>query len=192
MSCQPVNSVCTLTFRPGKNFHSSGSYSKPRNETRQDSKRSTSNLQGVSRRHGQRLDAVRVGGEQLQGGPPAVGAEVEVEDGRLVQPVVVAVEEAGLDEVLAAGRNRPERVAAPRGGAAGEVPKGSVPVVQVRPDVRRFDAGGEPRVGEAGVGDVDEAARGLVGVGPALRDAAVDADETWRARNIINCKSLII
>jgi hypothetical protein len=117
----------------------------------------------------------------LQGGPPAVGAEVDVEDGRLVQPVVVAVEEADLDEVLPARRNRPERVAAPRAGAAGEVAKGSVPVVQVGLDVRRLDAGGEPRprVDEAGVGDVDDARDGPVGVGLVRGDAAVDADEIW-------------
>jgi hypothetical protein len=102
---------------------------------------------------------------------------VDVEDREPAECVVVAVVEGGADEVPAAGGERPERVAAAR---AGEVPHGEVPVGQALYVVRRVDAGVEPRVGEAGVGYVAQAARGLVVVRRVVLDAAVDADEPCR------------
>ena len=110
-----------------------------------------------------------------------IDAEVEVEGGGLVEAVVVAVVEGGPDEVPAARRHRPERVAAARGGAAlAEVADVAVPVGQALVDVRRADDGVEPLPGvnEAGVGDVEETPRVGVPVAPVLGDAAVDADET--------------
>jgi hypothetical protein len=105
---------------------------------------------------------------------------VNVEDREPAECVVVAVVEGGADEVPAAGGERPERVAAARAGGAGEVPHGEVPVGQALYVVRRVDAGVEPRVGEAGVGYVAQAARGLVVVRRVVLDAAVDADEPCR------------
>jgi hypothetical protein len=136
-------------------------------------------LHGVGRRHSHRLkDVHSVDGGDLDGGP-VIDAEVEVEGGGRVEAVVVAVVEGGPDEVPAARRDRPERVAAARGAGAGEVADVAVPVGQSLVDVRRAHDGVEPLPGvdEAGVGDVGEAPRGGVRVAPVLGDAAVDADE---------------
>lgn len=91
-----------------------------------------------------------VEGGDVHGGP-AVDADVDVKDGQFVLPVVVSVVEFGPHEVLAARRDGPERVAAPR--AVGEVPEGSVQVGPVRVVVRRPDAGVVPCVDVIGVGD---------------------------------------
>lgn len=148
-------------------------------------------LHEVGRRHGHRLKDVDAGvGGDVDGGP-ATDAEVEVEGGARVQPVVVAVVEGGPDEVPASLRDRPECVAAARARARraaaagtgtrddGEVADVEVPLGQTLVDVRWPHGGVEPlaSVDEAGVGDVGEApvrVRVLVG----LRYAAVDADET--------------
>lgn len=102
--------------------------------------------------------------------------------------VVVAVVEGGPHEVPPSRRELPERVAAAPlaagGGGAGEVADGEVAGGEVAVGVGRVDAGAEARAGveEAGVGDVAEAAGGLVGVAAAVGDAAVDADEAEAVR----------
>lgn len=137
-------------------------------------------LQEVCLRHRHRLmDVLVVDGGDVDGSP-VVDAEVDVKDGELVQAVVVAVAVGGPDEVLAARRERAERVAAARAGGAGEVADGAVALRHVRVVVRRVHDGVEPvpGVNEADVGDVEQAAGRLVVVGRVGGDAAVDADET--------------
>ena len=89
---------------------------------------------------------------------------MEVEGREPVLAVVVAVVEAGPDEVPASLGHRPERVAAARRRAAaaasdhGEVADVAVPVGQTSIDVRWPHDAVEPLAGvdEAGVGDVGE------------------------------------
>ena len=153
----------------------------PGDERRAQASVHQAHLQEVRRRHRHRLEDVHGGGGGDVDGDPAVDADVEVEGGEPVEPVVVAVVEGGPDEVPAPRRHRPERVAAARGGAAlAEVADVAVPVGQALVDVRRADDGVEPLPGvnEAGVGDVEETPRVGVPVAPVLGDAAVDADET--------------
>lgn len=114
---------------------------------------------------------------------PEARAQVQVEDGRRAQAVVVRVVEGGADEVLVPGDQGGEGVAVPNAGREGA--DGVVALREGRADVAGGDvavlAGGD----EAAVGDV-EYGGGEVLVRGVLRDAAVDAYETcWKGKCIV-------
>ncbi|BAT07130.1 Os09g0265225 [Oryza sativa Japonica Group] len=96
--------------------------------------------------------------------PPEVDAGVEVEHRRPSEAVVVAIHEAGADQVLEPRHQRPQRVAAPRRGAGGEAANVvEDPGVRRRQVLRRYvvvgagvGEGGVRRVGQLG-GVVDVA-----------------------------------
>jgi hypothetical protein len=108
---------------------------------------------------------------------PEVDAYVEIEDGRPVEAVVVAVHEGGAEEVLVEPHRegRRERVAVTR--AVHEAAHVAVDPRELRRDVLRRDVVVLAGVGERSVRGVRQR-RGVVHVARRPRETTVDADET--------------
>jgi hypothetical protein len=140
-------------------------------------------LQEVGGSHGHDVHPVDRGRVPEPDLVPEARAQVQVEDGRRAQAVVVRVVEGGADEVLVPGDQGGEGVAVPNAGREGA--DGVVALREGRADVAGGDvavlAGGD----EAAVGDV-EYGGGEVLVRGVLRDAAVDAYETcWKGKCVV-------
>ena len=106
---------------------------------------------------------------------PEVDADVEVENGRPGEAVVVAVLEGGAEEVLEPRNDGAERVAV--AGAVGEAAHVVVALGERRRDVLGRDVVVGAGAGEAGVRDVRQLG-GVVDVARRPGQAAVYADET--------------
>nr|CAB3460921.1 unnamed protein product [Digitaria exilis] len=105
-------------------------------------------LDGVARNeHDGLRDLELVGVRDVHRGPE-VDADVEVEDGRAAEAVVVAVHEGGPEEVFEPGHEGPERVAAARG--VGEAAHVEVALAELGRDVLGRDVVVEPGVVDEG------------------------------------------